>query len=275
VSCTFTGQDDGEYFEVWLNGTDDENCLVARLTFDTSAATLDIRLRVGGSDTVLITEAATAAPSSTKTLALYYDEDNTFAAAQVDSVAAICFVGADPVGDLAGIAVGPHGVTDVPADNFVYSQLGDGINACPEFPACPGPETCSACSADSNQSPPYVTVILGGDWYKDLQVSPFTTCATACTDIPGTYVLDFQSDSSGCNYYMALSPELCGEYDAMLVVITNTSTAFQLTGPVLGERFFYSSHSSESCFSRDKNVTRNAPPDTCGAETCRVITPPL
>lgn len=139
VSAVFTGTGNGEQVEVWLNGTDSDNCTVARLTLGASG-TLQILVRVSGVDSSSALLSLVNTATDPHKLTLLYDASTGKAQAIVgegepSSSNSICTTpcnAIDEVGDYAGVAIGSNDGLII-IDDFLFQKLGDGVNGCPEI----------------------------------------------------------------------------------------------------------------------------------------------
>ena len=166
VYCTFELNSDDDYVEVWLNGTDEDNCTVARLTRGSPDSTLDIRTRIANVDTVVASKPATISSSGIYVLKLLFDASTGNAKAVVtdedDVQVQICISIdlIDEIGYYAGIGVESFVESDIYAEDFTYTPLGDGSNQCEIF-SCPpceigGDSFDRSNSSNVNTSAPFV-----------------------------------------------------------------------------------------------------------------------
>jgi hypothetical protein len=170
VTATFRA-DAGDEVEVWLNGSDADNCTVARLTVG-SPGTLEIIDRTSGSDTSLESVSTSTSAYDSRGIALYYDAATKIAkAVSGDSV---CAFSIDEKGYLAGISIGSNSGA-VYIDDFSYQKLGDGENGCPELTGC----DVDPCSQDVN------------GWESVLTISGVTngSCNDCATALNNSFVL--------------------------------------------------------------------------------------
>ncbi len=148
VSAVISLDSSGDYGDIWLNGDDVDNCLVARLTCG-SPGSLKIISRSGGSETELASSSITVSASTNYTVTLYYSASDLKATATVGATT-ICDVDVPAVGYYAGLGCNASFAV---FDDFEYQRLGDGENGCPVPPACALITTCGAsshpcCAAD-------------------------------------------------------------------------------------------------------------------------------
>lgn len=130
-----------EYGDIWLNGDDVDNCLVARLTCGSPGA-LKIISRSAGAETELESASVTVSASTNYTVTLYYNVTELRATATVGATT-ICAFDVPAVGYYSGIGSESSFVV---FDDFEYQKLGDGETECPEEPACTSLATCGASS---------------------------------------------------------------------------------------------------------------------------------
>lgn len=151
VSVVVQGSDDGDVAEVWLNGSDANNCTIARVTFGDDTGLIEIVERVSSTNTTIRRAAALYAPPDTPlNLALYYDESTEIATATAhvtgNTPVVIC-AATDPIGHYSGVSVVTLTST-ILFDDFLFETVG---GSCETAPVCP--ESCDGdggCCADWN-----------------------------------------------------------------------------------------------------------------------------
>jgi hypothetical protein len=200
VSMLFKA-DAGDEVEVWLNGSDSDNCLVARLTVGTSQP-LEIISRVSGTDTVLESTTATTVAFDQHGLALYYDASTGTARAVTDN-ADLCAFLIDEVGYKAGVGIGSNAGL-VYIDDFMFSRLGDGENGCPELEDCPY-DSCAFYPIDS-----------GWDGVLTLSGATDGSCS-GCEELNDTFVIPL--DTSNLNQSLFVL-----EYNSDTICTPSTGT---------------------------------------------------
>jgi hypothetical protein len=198
VAAKFSA-DTGDECEVWLNGSDADNCTVARVTVGASG-TLEIIERSGGSDTVIESVSSATSAFDQFTITLYYDETTGTAKAVTDA-ADLCAFLIDPVGDLYGVSLGANAGL-IYVDDFTFTQLGDGENGCPELEDCP-------------YDPCFQTIESG--WEGVLEISGVANdVCTGCAFLNDTFILPLTSNGSTEKVFQLFEfteASLCGTTD--------------------------------------------------------------